>query len=60
MPLYPFYCKRCQKNFEIFLRPSEANHQVGCPYCKDTEVERFLGTEQDNLTPGVCGVQKES
>ena len=64
MPLYQFYCKKCEKVFEVFLRISEAYQRSVCPYCHGDETERSSETEgkenRDTLTPGVCGVKKDS
>jgi putative FmdB family regulatory protein len=60
MPLYQFHCKKCEKIFEIFLRPSEANQSVVCPYCRGNDVERSSDIEQDTSTPKSCGVQKDT
>jgi len=64
MPLYQFYCKKCEKAFEVFLRISEAHQRSVCPYCHGDETERSSETEgkenRNTLTPGVCGVTKDS
>ena len=64
MPLYPFYCKKCEKTFEVFLRISEARQRPVCPYCHGDETERSSEAEdkanQDTLTPGICGDKKDS
>jgi putative FmdB family regulatory protein len=60
MPLYPFYCKKCDKVFEVFLRPSEATQKMTCPYCQGDVIEDLSDKEQDDLTPGVCGVKKDT
>jgi putative FmdB family regulatory protein len=60
MPLCPFHCKKCDKTFEVFLRPSEAHQEMTCPYCQGLGVERLSEKEQDDLTPGVCGAKKDS
>lgn len=60
MPLYPFFCKKCNKTFEVFLRPSEASLEITCPYCQGDDVERLSDKEQNDLTPGVCGVKKDT
>ncbi len=60
MPLYPFHCKKCDKTFEVFLRPSETYQEMTCPNCQGNEVERLSDKEQDDLTPGVCGVKKDT
>jgi putative FmdB family regulatory protein len=60
MPLCPFHCKKCDKTFEVFLRPSGAHQEMTCPYCQGLDVERLSEKEQDDLTPGVCGAKKDS
>jgi putative FmdB family regulatory protein len=60
MPLYPFFCKKCEKNFELFIRLSESQNKVTCPYCQGGVVESLSDKEQDDLTPGVCGVKKDT
>ena len=42
MPLYDFTCKKCQREFERFLRPSEILEGVTCPYCGETNLEDAL------------------
>jgi putative FmdB family regulatory protein len=60
MPLYPFHCKKCDKTFEVFLRPSEADQEMTCPDCQGGDVEMLSDVDQDDLTPGVCGVKKDT
>jgi len=60
MPLYQFHCKKCDKTFEVFLRRSETHQEMTCPYCQGSDVERLSDKEQDDLTPGVCGVKKDT
>ena len=60
MPLYPFHCKKCDKTFEVFLRPSEVNQKMTCPDCQGSDVRRLSDKEQGELTPGVCGVKKDT
>ncbi|OGQ12256.1 MAG: hypothetical protein A2026_16125 [Deltaproteobacteria bacterium RBG_19FT_COMBO_46_12] len=60
MPLYPFYCKKCDKTFEVFLRPSETHQEMTCPDCQGNNVERLSDKEESDLTPGVCGVKKDT
>lgn len=60
MPLYQFYCKKCEKNFETFLKLSEAHEGMTCPFCHGKEVKGPFEDEQDALTPGVCGVKKDT
>jgi putative FmdB family regulatory protein len=60
MPLYHFYCKKCEKNFETFLRLSETHKEMTCPFCQEKEVEGPYENRQDALTPGVCGAKKDT
>jgi putative FmdB family regulatory protein len=60
MPLHSFHCEECDKTFELFLRTSEAEQKPACPYCQGDDVKRSPKDEQDNLTPGVCGVKKDT
>jgi putative FmdB family regulatory protein len=60
MPLYPFHCKKCDKTFEVFLRPSETHQEMTCPDCPGSDVKMLSDEKQDNLTPGVCGVKKDT
>jgi putative FmdB family regulatory protein len=60
MPLCPFHCKKCDKTFEVFLRLSETGQEMTCPYCQGDDVERLSEKKQDDLTPGVCGVKKDT
>jgi putative FmdB family regulatory protein len=45
MPLFRFNCRRCGKDFELFLRVSEARALPPCPYCRATETERAPDVE---------------
>ena len=64
MPLFEFYCKRCEKNFEVFLRLSESSRGLVCPYCNGEDLKEALESEgkpsSDDLTSQVCGVKKET
>jgi putative FmdB family regulatory protein len=60
MPLCSFHCKKCDQTFEVFLRPSETHQEMSCPHCEGDDVERLSDKEQDDLTPGVCGVKKDT
>ncbi len=60
MPLYPFFCKKCDKTFEVFLRPSETHQEMTCPDCQGNNVERLSDKEESDLTPGVCGIKNDT
>ncbi len=43
MPMYEYYCRKCDKTFT--LRMSISSHdteQVRCPSCKETNVEQVM------------------
>lgn len=43
MPIYEFYCRDCQKSFEI--AQSVAQHEtadVHCPHCHGANVDRLV------------------
>lgn len=44
MPMYDFVCNNCKKYFTVFLtlKEYESSHQVSCPECKSTDVERKI------------------
>jgi hypothetical protein len=39
---------------------AESNPKMACPYCQGDDVERLSDKEQNDLTPGVCGVKKDT
>jgi putative FmdB family regulatory protein len=42
MPIYEFKCATCDAFFEVIVRNSADEKEVGCPECKSTEFERVL------------------
>jgi putative FmdB family regulatory protein len=60
LPLYSFHCKKCDKTFEVFLRPSETCQEMTCPDCRENDVEMISDKEQSDLTTGICGVKKDT
>ena len=40
MPIYEFYCPRCEKDFETLVLGSD--EKVVCPECSCEKVERLL------------------
>lgn len=40
MPMYTFHCPTCGKEFELFLRPSEALRGAQCPACGEHTLEQ--------------------
>jgi putative FmdB family regulatory protein len=61
MPLYPFHCGNCGKEFERFLRPVEAARGVACPSCGETtpsEGREQAPEDPAGSPPPVCGLPK--
>lgn len=41
MPVYDYFCKDCQKSFELLLTLSEHDKdKIKCPKCKSKNVEQ--------------------
>jgi len=64
MPLYQFFCKKCEKKFEAFLTISEVRKGPVCPYCQGKDLEAFSETERADpgygLSQTVCGVKEDT
>ncbi len=59
MPLYKFLCPSCGREFELFLRPSEAGAGVQCPHCQaDVKDCQPPQTETSQDGSGGCGPGK--
>jgi putative FmdB family regulatory protein len=61
MPLYPFHCGNCGREFEQFLRPGEAARGIPCPSCGRATLpeSREPAPEDPAASPGpVCGLPK--
>ena len=39
MPIYEYHCAKCNKDYELFVRPSEP--LGGCPYCGEKSKKRI-------------------
>jgi putative FmdB family regulatory protein len=43
MPIYDYYCRACDRTFEVHLSIQEHDaHQVQCPHCHSTQVEQAV------------------
>ena len=59
MPLYRFACSSCGREFELFLRPSEAGAGVKCPHCQaDVKNSQPAQKETDQEGSSGCGSGK--
>jgi len=62
MPLYRFHCRKCGKDFEVFLRLSELSQGGVCPECHGREVDnlQYTADEGQASTGEACGIKKAS
>lgn len=44
MPIYEFYCKRCNTIFNFYSRSINTTKQPLCPRCRKETLKRFLST----------------
>jgi putative FmdB family regulatory protein len=44
MPIYEFYCERCNTIFNFYSKSINTHKQPACPGCKKTTLKRFLST----------------
>ena len=44
MPTYDYLCKKCKKEFSVFLtiKEFEAKPQISCSYCKSKNVQKMI------------------
>ena len=64
MPLFQFTCKKCGKDFEVFLRLSENHQGLACPFCNGEDITEAIDSEgrsySDAFTSEVCGLKKDT
>ena len=44
MPIYEFYCKRCNTIFNFYSRSINTTKQPTCPKCREIKLKRFLSS----------------
>jgi putative FmdB family regulatory protein len=44
MPIYEFYCERCNTIFNFYSKSINTSKQPTCPRCKKEKIKRFLST----------------
>ena len=44
MPIYEFYCERCNTIFNFYSRTINTSKQPTCPRCKEMPLKRFLSS----------------
>jgi putative FmdB family regulatory protein len=44
MPIYEFYCERCNTIFNFYSKSINTHKKPACPGCKQTTLKRFLST----------------
>ncbi|THB73418.1 MAG: zinc ribbon domain-containing protein [Desulfobacteraceae bacterium] len=42
MPIYEFKCSKCEEFFEVIVRNSNDEEEVGCPKCESKEFQRVV------------------
>ena len=42
MPIYEFYCERCNTSFSFYSRTINTSKQPACPRCKEAKLKRLL------------------
>jgi putative FmdB family regulatory protein len=51
MPIYEYYCPKCNSKFEILRSISQSNEMVSCPKCQSSArkiFSRFASFTKDN------------
>jgi len=59
MPMYTFHCPTCGKEFELFLRPSEALRGAHCPTCGEHTLEQAADGPAASAAPA-CDLSKKT
>jgi putative FmdB family regulatory protein len=54
MPLYEYHCEKCDKDFELLRKMSEADDEAICPGCGEAHTERKMSTVSTSST-GTAG-----
>jgi putative FmdB family regulatory protein len=45
MPIYEYSCRACRQHFEHLVLPARPEtHDLSCPQCQSTDVERMTST----------------
>lgn len=44
MPIYEFYCERCNTIFNFYSRSVNTTKQPTCPKCREIQLKRFLSS----------------
>jgi putative FmdB family regulatory protein len=44
MPIYEFYCERCNTIFNFYSKTSNTSKQPACPRCKEVTLKRLLSS----------------
>ena len=38
MPIFEYYCVKCDEDFEVLVKNSETSENIACPACSENEV----------------------
>ncbi|MBI4712040.1 MAG: zinc ribbon domain-containing protein [Planctomycetes bacterium] len=44
MPLYEFWCSKCEKVFELLIRSAADEKDIFCPHCDNNKVAKKFST----------------
>jgi len=61
MPIYEYKCKKCDENFELFVRVSSQQDKPACPECGSSKVKKAIslfglsGANASSRTVASCG-----
>lgn len=53
MPTYTYYCKKCNKNFELFFHFDKYTESPTCSYCKSRQTIREIMLDASTINTSV-------
>jgi len=65
MPIYEFYCDRCNTIYKFFSRKVNTEKIPGCPECKDVKLRRrvslfaMVSKDRQNEETGIAGLDEK-
>lgn len=42
MPVYEYYCEKCGRNFDLFVRSVTQQDEPKCPHCESSKVTKAI------------------
>lgn len=52
MPIFEYKCENCNHKYEILVKTSAADDEIGCPVCKSTEKKKLFSTFAASVSGG--------